>query len=237
MFSGSDFASYNWRHVGESKYKIALNYAAGHTDTFELTPTSADSGTYTASNTAAGSNAGTYKIIGMPLSDGRRITPGSDNQVAALPDKLDKNQILNNQFSSDTAIEWLFDKQAGDPKFYMFSASGAGASENGLYMGRVNPAGERVDQVRVSDSDLSSASVNKSIWSSAAQKPYSGKEGAQRIRYDEVNSVYTLTTGATKVYAADSSGFQLVSSSYNNGTVGRKSVSHLTTPARIGGKI
>ncbi|WP_298449210.1 hypothetical protein [uncultured Marinobacter sp.] len=228
VFDADDFDSYNWQRSGGSNYKIVLDYAGSQVvDTFVLTPKSAGAGTYTASNYSGGSS-GTYKIIGMPLSDGPRITPGSDNQVAAFPDKLDKDQILNNQFAEGTTIEWLFDKQAGDPEFYMYSASGAGASENGLYLGRVNAAGERVDQVRVSDIDLSDANVNRSIWSSAVQKPYSGVEGAQRIRYDGVSDGYTLTTGGVKVYAADASGFQLASSSYDNGAIGRKSVSHLT---------
>ncbi len=228
VFDASDFDSYNWQRSGSSNYKIVLDYAGSQVvDTFVLTPKSAGAGTYTASNYSGGSS-GTYKIIGMPLSDGPRITPGSDNQVAAFPDKLDKDQILNNQFAEGTTIEWLFDKQAGDPQFYMFSASGAAANENGLYLGRVDAAGVSVGQVRISDSDLSSASANRSIWSSAAQKPYSGVEGAQRIRYDEVDSTYTLTIGGTKVYTADSSGFRLASSSYDNGAIGRKSVSHLT---------
>jgi len=231
LFSGDDFTSYSWKRSGESNYEIILNYASGVVDSFILTATSPDSGTYTASNSSGEGNSGTFKIIGMPLSDGPLISPGSDNNVAAFPDKLDKDQILNGQFSSDTVIEWLFDAQAGDPEFYMFSASGAG--DDGLYLGRVNAAGERVDQVKVSEADLSDAGVSDVAveynWSSVTQKPYSGLEGSQRIRYDEVNNIYTLTTpGGITVYTADSSGFRKASSSYNSGGTVKKSVSHLT---------
>lgn len=232
MFSGADFESYNWQRLGGSKYQIVLNYAAGNTDEFTLTAHTADSGTYTATG-GGGGNAGAYKIIGLPLSDGPRISPGSDNQVAAFPDKLNKNQILNNQFSGNTDIEWLFDVQAGDPEFYMFSASGSGSSDDGLYVGRVNQAGERIEQVKLPTNDLSSAGITQAAavntWGNAGQKPYSGVEGQQRIRYNEVTREYTLTTGATSVYAADSSGFRRASyTSGYQGAIGRKTGVYLT---------
>lgn len=219
-FSGSDFDSYSWKPKGSSQYEITLNYATGVTDTFLLTARTADSGTYAATTSSGGGNSGTYKIIGMPLSDGPMITPGSDPKIAAFPDKLDKDQILNNQFASNTSIDWFYDTQPGNPKFYMFSATGAANGEDGIYLGRVNSAGEIIDQVKIDNADLQSTGLNnadaKNLWSSSAQKPYSAVEGMQRIRHDQVSGKYTLSggglgfrsNGTVAMYTADSSGFQ-----------------------------
>ncbi|WP_323752201.1 hypothetical protein [Marinobacter sp.] len=219
-FSGSDFDSYSWKPKVSSQYEITLNHATGLIETFLLTAHTADSGTYTATVNAGGGNSGTYKIIGMPLSDGPMIAPGSDPKVAAFPDKLDKNQILNNQFASNMNIDWFYDTQPGDPKFYMFSATGSSTGEDGIYLGRVNSAGEPIDQVKIDDADLTSAGLTnaeaKNLWSSSAQKPYSAVEGMQRIRHDQVSGQYTLSggglgfksNGPVAIYTADSSGFQ-----------------------------
>ncbi|MFV8571871.1 hypothetical protein ACNQ6O_11760 [Marinobacter sp. SBS5] len=219
-FSGSDFDSYSWKPKGSSQYEITLNHATGLIETFLLTASTADSGTYTATVNAGGGNSGTYKIIGMPLSDGPMIAPGSDPKVAAFPDKLDKDEILNNQFASNTVIDWFYDTQPGDPKFYMYSATGSSTGEDGIYLGRVNSAGEPIDQVKIDDADLASAGLDnaeaKKLWSSSAQKSYSAVEGMQRIRHDQVSGKYTLSggglgfrsNGAVAIYTADSSGFQ-----------------------------
>ncbi|MBZ0335762.1 hypothetical protein [Marinobacter sp. AL4B] len=223
-FSGNDFNSYSWKPKGSSQYEITLNYATGVTDTFLLTPRTADSGTYAATTSSGEGNAGTYKIIGMPLSDGPMITPGSDPKVAAFPGKLDKNQILNNQFASNTNIDWIYDTQPGNPKFYMYSATGAANGEDGIYLGRVNSAGEAIDQVKIDNADLQSAGLDngeaKTLWSSSSQKPYSSVEGVQRIRHDQVSGEYTLSggglgfkaNGTIAMYTADSSGFQKAAS-------------------------
>lgn len=219
-FSGSDFDSYSWKPKGSSQYEITLNYATGVTDTFLLTARTADSGTYAATTSSGEGNSGTYQIIGMPLSDGPMITPGSDSNVSAFPDKLKKNQILNNQFTSNTNIDWFYDTQPGDPKFYMYSVTGASNGEDGIYLGRVNSAGETIDQVKIDNADLQSAGLDnadaKNLWSSSAQKPYSAVEGVQRIRHDQASGKYTLSggglgfrsNGTVAMYTADSSGFQ-----------------------------